>query len=193
MRPGGAHVAVERKLVTAQELLAMPDDGLRRELIDGEVRTMAPASGGHGFDAGAIHLRLGMHLLQNPIGAALSAETGFVLRRNPDRVRAPDVAVVLYARRPRETIGRGFLEGAPDLVVEVVSPDDTAEEVAEKVSDWLEAGARVVWVAYRGPRIEAHHADGRLQRLGPDDDIDGGEVLPGFRMKVHDLLDPHAR
>jgi len=185
-------VAVERKRVTAEELLALPDDGLRRELIDGEVRTMAPASGGHGLDGGAIHGHIFVFLQRHPIGAVLIAETGFRLRSDPDRVRAPDVAVVLYANRPRETIGAGYLEGAPDLAVEVVSPNDSADEVAEKVADWLAAGTSLVWVVYRGPRIEVHRADGRVQRLGADDEVDGGETLPGFRMRVRDLLDPHA-
>jgi Uma2 family endonuclease len=185
-------MAVERRLVTAEELLALPDDGLRRELIDGEVREMAPASGGHGLDAGTILVNLGGFLRVHPIGVALAAETGFILGRAPDRVRAPDVAVVLYARRPRETIGPGYLEGAPDLAVEVVSPNDRAEEVAEKVADWLAAGASMVWVVYRGPRIEVHSADGRVQRLGADDEVDGADVMPGFHMRVRDLLDPHA-
>jgi Uma2 family endonuclease len=185
-------MAVERKLVTAEELLAMSDDGLRRELIDGEVRTMAPASGGHGLDVGVIHGHIFVFLLAHPIGAVLAAETGFRLRRDPDRVRAPDVAVVLYANRPRETIGPGYLESAPDLAVEVVSPNDTADEVAEKVADWLAAGTSMLWVVYRGPRVEVHRADGRVQRLGADDQVDGADVLPGFRMRVRDLLDPHA-
>ena len=185
-------MAVERRPVTAEELLATPDDGLRRELIDGTVRTMAPASGGHGLDAGAIHGHLFVYLLAHPIGVALAAETGFRLRRDPDRVRAPDVAVVLYASRPRETIGSGYLEGAPDLAVEVVSPGDAANDLAERVADWLAGGASAVWVVRSGPRIEVHRADGRIERLGPDDQIDGGELLPGFRMRVRDLLDPHA-
>src|SRR5207244_10932747 len=126
------------------------------------------------------------------IGVVLAAETGFRLRRDPDRVRAPDVAVILYANRPRETIGAGYLEGAPDLAVEVVSPNDTADEVAEKVADWLSAGTSAVWVVYRGPRIEVHRADGRVQRLGAEHEVDGADVLPGFSMRVRDLLDPHA-
>jgi Uma2 family endonuclease len=186
-------MAVERKPVTAEELLAMPDDGLRRELIDGEVRTMAPAGGGHGLYVGAIQGHIFVFLLTHPIGVVLAAETGFLLGRGPDRVRAPDVAVVLDANRPRETIGPGYLEGAPDLAVEVVSPNDSTDEVAGKVADWLAAGTSMVWVVYRGPRIEVHRAGGRLQRLGADDEIDGGELLPGFRMRVRDLLDPHAR
>src|SRR5688572_12710068 len=139
-------MAVERRLVTAEELLAMPDDGCRHELIDGVLRTMAPPGEEHGFDAATIQVHLGIWLRSNPIGWVRAAETGFRLRRDPDRVRAPDVAVVLYATRPREAVTRGYAEGAPDLAVEVVSPGDTAGEVAEKVDDWLAAGSKAVWV-----------------------------------------------
>src|SRR5262245_29606527 len=127
---GRRAVAVEKTLVTAEELLAMPDDGGRRELIDGEVRTMAPAGDEHGDLEAVISGHLFVHLRAHPVGRLKTGETGFRLRRDPDRVRAPDVAVVLYARRPRETIGAGYLEGAPDLAVEVVSPWDTAGDVA---------------------------------------------------------------
>jgi Uma2 family endonuclease len=185
-------MAVERRPVTAEELLGLPDDGLRRELIDGEVRAIAPASGGHGLGAGAIHGHLFVWLRANPIGAVLAAETGFRLGRDPDRVRAPDVAVVLYARRPRQTIGSGYLEGAPDLAVEVVSPADRADELAEKVADWLRSGTPTVWVVYAGPSLWVHRANRPVEILGADDEVDGGEVLPGFRVRVRDLLDPHA-
>src|SRR5436190_1136851 len=84
--------------------------------------------------------------------------SSFLLGRDPDRVRAPDAAVVLYATHARETIGRGYLEGAPNLAVEVVSPHDAADDIAEKVADWLAAGTGMVWVVYRGPRIEVHRA-----------------------------------
>jgi Uma2 family endonuclease len=185
-------VAVEKTLVTAEELLAMPDDGRRRELIDGEVRTMAPAGDEHGDIEAVISGHLFVHLRAHPIGRLKTGETGFRLRRDPDRVRAPDVAVVLYARRPRETIGAGYLEGAPDLAVEVVSPWDTAGDVAEKVEDWLRGGARLVWVVYpHGPRLSAHRPDGSAQMIGPEDEVDGGEVLPEFRMRLRDLLTLH--
>src|SRR3954452_6730216 len=122
-------MAVERRLVTAEELLAMPDDGQRRELIDGEVRAMAPASDAHGFHTGAIQYHVAHYLRGHPIGWVRSAETGFLLRRDPDLVRAPDLAVVLYARHPRGSAGGGFVDGPPDLAVEVVSPNDRAHEV----------------------------------------------------------------
>lgn len=187
-------MAVERRLMTAEEFLVLPDDGMRHELIDGEVRTMAPASGGHGDHAGSIHGHFARFCYENPIARVLSAETGFIVRRDPDRVRAPDVAVVRVENVPAGGFGRGFIRGAPDLAVEVVSPDDTAAEVLEKVGDWFAAGSSLVWVVYSPVQhVVVHLPDGSSQRLGPDDEVDGGDVLPGFRMNVADLLYPFKR
>jgi Uma2 family endonuclease len=187
-------MAVEQRLVTADELERMPGDGLRRELIRGVVRTMAPGGGPHGRAGGPIHGHLSRFVYDNPVAEILMAETGFLLGRDPDTVRAPDVAVVRVERIPPEGLPRGYVPFPPDLAVEVVSPNDTASEVEEKVDEWLRFGARLVWVAYpTGPRLSVHRADGTTLRLGPDDDVDGGDVLPGFRMKVRDLFYPFKR
>jgi Uma2 family endonuclease len=187
-------MAVEPRLMTAEELRALPDDGMRHELIDGVLRTMVPPGDEHGRAASAIHVHLGQYVLDNPTVELRAAETGFLLQRDPDRVRAPDVAVILRERLPSEGFVSGYFVGAPDLAVEVVSPSDTAAEVLEKVADWLAAGARLVWVAYPvGPRLFVHAADGSVKLLGPDDQVDGGDVLPHFRMRVVDLVHPYRR
>ena len=183
-----------RRLMTAEELLHLPDDGMRHELIDGELRTMAPPGGEHGGAAGAIHSHLGCFVYDHPIARVLAAETGFILRRNPDRVRAPDVAVLSIQRIPAEGLPAGYIPGAPDLAVAVVSPNDRATEVRDKAHDWLRAGARIVWVVYSSPvRLFVYRADGSVEQLGPDDVVDGADVLPGFRMRVADLLYPFRR
>ena len=187
-------MVAERRLMTAEELLYLPDDDLRHELIDGELHTMAPAGGEHGGTAGAIHFHLGRFVYDQPIARVLAAETGFILRRGPDRVRAPDVAVLRAERLPPEGLPAGYIPGAPDLAVEVVSPGDRAARVRDKAADWLRAGARIVWVVYPSPiRLFVHRADGSIEQLGPDDVVDGADVLPGFRMRVRDLLYPHRR
>ena len=187
-------MAVDRKLMTAEELLLLPHDGMRHELIDGELRAMAPTGAEHGQTSGPIHTHIGAFLLDHPIAVVWSAETGFLLRRAPDRVRAPDVSVLRIERIPPEGLPRGYFPGAPDLAVEVVSPGDAASEVLDKVDDWLRAGARAVWVVYPSPvRLFVHRADGSVQQLGPDDEVDGEDVLPGFRMRVADLLHPFRR
>ncbi|HEY3080230.1 MAG TPA: Uma2 family endonuclease [Chloroflexota bacterium] len=183
---------VERKLITADELLRLPDDGTRHELIDGELRTMAPAGGPHGRDANRISLPLNLHIYTHDLGEGFTAETGFLLLRDPDRVRAPDFAFIRAERLPSEGLPPGYVPIAPDLVVEVVSPGDAAGDVREKIQDWLRFGARAVWVVYSGPRLDAYLADGSVLAYGPDDEIDGGQALPGFRMLLRDLLRPAA-
>lgn len=187
-------MVAERRLMTAEDLLSLPGDGMRHELIDGELRTMPPAGGAHGGAAGSIHGHLSRFVYDHPVARVLAAETGFVLRRNPDRVRAPDVAVLTIQRLPVEGLPVGYIPGAPDMAVEVVSPGDRPAEVRDKASDWLRAGARIVWVVYPSPvRLLIYRADGSIEELGPDGEVDGEDVLPGFRMRVRDLLYPHRR
>src|SRR5687768_4747230 len=112
-------MATQIREFTADELLHMPDDGVRRELVHGELREMPPAGGEHGRVIVRLTWRLGQHVETRGLGAVLGADTGFWLERDPDTVRAPDIAFVA-----RESSARtpGFIEGPPDLAVEVVSP-----------------------------------------------------------------------
>src|SRR5438045_9785829 len=121
-------MAVEPRLMTSDDLLALPADHKRHELIKGELRKMSPASDPHGDWAGAIHGHIFVFLFGNPIARVRSAETGFRLSRDPDTVRAPDVAVVRVERLPPEGAAEGYFEGAPDLAVEIVSPRDSAND-----------------------------------------------------------------
>jgi Uma2 family endonuclease len=127
---------------TADELLRMPGDQ-RSELVRGELRTMAPA----GFDHGAIvddpRFLLSGHVRQNTLGLMLGAETGFRLASGPDTVRAADVSFIAAARIAAAGRPVGFWPGGPNLAVEVLWPGDAAEEVEEKVDDYLAAGTRL--------------------------------------------------
>src|SRR5215207_6337013 len=132
-RIGGQRMTATGIRMTADELLRLADNGMRRELIAGGLHEMPPAGGEHGYVSNRAGLRLGMYLEQHPeIGGGLfAAETGFRLSRNPDTVRAPDVAYVREERLLQARV-RGFPEMAPDFVVEVVSPNDTASEIQAK-------------------------------------------------------------
>lgn len=127
-------------LMTAEDLWKLPNDGTRRELVRGMPRAMAPA----GFEHGDIGFNLGAMLREQirkaHLGRIVGAATGFVLARDPDIVRAPDVAFVSQARLDQTGIPKQFFPGAPDLAVELVSPSDTIEEIEEKVDDFLAAG-----------------------------------------------------
>src|SRR5690606_13059569 len=113
-----------------------------------------------------------------------AAETGFIIARNPDRVRAPDVAFVRRERLLKEP-QRGFFEGPPDLAVEVVSPNDTHAEVAAKVEQWLAAGTVSVWVVDPLNRtLDLHRGGSAIVRLHQDDELRDEPTLPGFALKL---------
>ena len=175
--------------VTADELFAKPKDGFRYELVKGELRKMSPAGSEHGAIIVNITVLLGQHVKSNQLGVCLGAETGFKIASDPDTVRAPDVAFVSRERVPESGIPKKFWPGAPDLAVEVLSPGDTVEEVEDKVEDWLSAGARAVWiVSPRRRGVTAYRSMTDVTRLSEADELDGGDVVPGFRCKVAEFF-----
>ena len=174
-------------LMTAEDLLHAKIPDKRTELVRGRLIVREPAGYRHGAVTINLTGRLWQHIQGTGAGELLAAETGFTLARNPDTVRAPDVAFVRRERIPSET--RGFPELAPDLAVEVLSPDDRAGETLAKVADWLEAGTRLVWMIdpeRRLARIYRH--DGTESLLREADELDGEDVLPGFRCVVSAIL-----
>src|SRR5436305_3831040 len=131
-------------LVTAEDLLSMPDDGWRYELVQGELRRMPLPGFRHGRIAHRIAVSLSNHVEPDDLGIVVAAETGFLLHRDPDEVRGADVAFVSKARYEAASFSEEkHFPGAPDLAVEVVSPSDTYSEVEETVLACLRAGARL--------------------------------------------------
>lgn len=177
-------------LITAEQLFATPDDGQRRELTDGELVMMAPASGGHGEIASALGSWLYMHVRSHGLGKVYAAETGFILSRNPDTVLAPDVAFVSRERLPAGGLPyRGFVPFAPDLAAEVLSPDDRQVDVEEKIQRWLDAGTKAVWIINPQRRTVTVHRSSRDPRMLREADVLLGEdVVPGFELKVAELF-----
>lgn len=176
------------KLVTAEELLAMPDDGFRYELVRGELRKMAPAGRVHGKRGNRVNYSLSAHVYENDLGEVYLAETGFHLETDPDHVLAPDVAFVSREREEATPEAGGFFPGPPDLVVEVISPNDRYTEVAWKVAEWLAAGVRMVVVVNpRNRTVQAHTPVG-VTELTESDTLDGGDVVPGWRLAVADIF-----
>jgi len=175
--------------VTAEQLLGMPDDGCRYELIAGELRKMVPAGWKHGAVEGRLHSLLGHYVLEHRLGEVFGAETGFLLARDPDTVRAPDVAFVGKQRFAAALPEEAFWPGAPDVAVEVVSPGDTQREIDEKVKGWLDAGAALVWVVSPSWRtVTVYRSASDIKTLTEKDDLEGGDVVPGFRCRVVDLF-----
>jgi len=166
--------------MTAEELLRLNLPNKRTELVRGVLVVREPAGYQHGDVAMRLAAAIYTHVEAHGLGRVFAAETGFTLARNPDTVRAPDVAFISTARLP-DPPPRGFAELAPDLAVEVLSPDDRPGAVLAKVADWLNAGARLVWVV-DPPRVIArvYRADGSESMLDETDALRGEDLLPGF-------------
>ena len=175
--------------MTADELFMMKRDGFRYELVKGELRKMSPAGSEHGAIIVNLTLLLGQHVKANNLGVVFGAETGFKIAMSPDTVRAPDIAFVRRERIPESGIPKEFWPGAPDLAVEVLSPDDRAKKVNEKIDDWLASGASAVWVVNPKRRIvTVHRSQKETQTLLEDDELDGQDVVSGFRCRVADIF-----
>ena len=183
-------MSTESKLMTADDLFLMTPtkDGRRYELVRGELAETAPAGDRHGSISFTIATLLGSYARGKDLGKGYTAETGFVLSRGPDTVRAPDVAFVVKERvapEPRER----FVPGAPDLAVEVVSPSDSAVEVNAKVEEYLVAGTRLVWVVYPDSRsVMVYRSLRDVEVLREGDDLDGRPVFDDFRVRVDELF-----
>lgn len=170
-----------QQTITADMLWRMPNNGTRRELVKGELREMAPTGGGHGKSTVRITIPLGTHVLAEGLGEIFGAETGYIIARDPDTVRAPDVSFLSNARVPQDGVPDKFIPGAPDLAVEVLSPSDTMLEMEEKVADWLAARTQLVWVINSRQRtVTVHRADGSVTVLRQEQILDGEQVVPGF-------------
>lgn len=174
---------------TAEELWHLPDDGMRHELVEGQLRVMAPAGFEHGRVSSTANRLLANHVHATGTGVTLGAETGFILASHPDTVRAPDAAFVSNARA--EAVGRTvrfWPGGAPDLAIEVVSPDDSRPEVRSKALCWLDAGASAVLIldpALRSARVFRAGGDIRVVTEG---EIDLDDAVPGWRVAVADFF-----
>lgn len=170
--------------VTAEQLESVSD---RCELVDGVVVAMAPAGYEHGRVTGRITGLVAQAASDQRLGDVLGAETGFLLARDPDTVRAPDLAFVAADRVPADVRERAYFELAPDLVVEVVSPSDSAAEVLDKALAWTDAGVRLVCVVYPRQHLVAVHRPGRpVEHVR--DVLDLGEVLPGLSIGLAELF-----
>jgi len=186
-RGWGNAVSTTSKFFTEEDLLRMPDDGYRYELVRGELRKMPPAGFEHGRVTNRFGTLIGNWVDENGLGEVVAAETGFIIGRTPDgrlTIRAPDVGFVARGRVPAGADTSKFLELAPDLVVETLSPNDTAMEVEEKIADWLRAGVKVAVAVNPASRTVTVYRSAQITRLSEADPLDLSDVLEGFRCPV---------
>lgn len=177
-------VTAKPKLMTADELLLLEGDDGRYDLIHGELYQMPPAGEVHALPPSKLNRAVVAYLLQNDIGDVFVAETGFVLARDPDIVVAPDLAFIRHGRLSSEPQS-GFLELAPDLAVEVVSPYESRARVETKAQAYLAAGGSLVWAVWPLRRtVVVYEPDQPPRELTDADTLDGGDILPGFTLPV---------
>ena len=175
------------KLITADEFLCMPDDGALYELEEGRLVDVGGAGWRASTIAMTIGILLGTFVRRHKLGTVSGADLGVKLSDNPDTVRVPDVAFI-RAERLRGNRTRGFFSGAPDLVVEVLSPSDRYRRPARKVAEYLRAGALLVWIIDPEERsATVHRADGTVETYGADGVLDGGDLLPGFTLHLAEI------
>jgi Uma2 family endonuclease len=181
-----------KNLLTVDDLLRLPEPDLPHELRRGVLRLVTPAISAHGAVSARLLAALAQHVYTHDLGALFTAEAGFLLERDPDTLLCPDVAFVSRERLPAGGLDLRFLELAPDLAVEVLTPSSRTGEMRAKVADYLRLGVRAAWVVDPARRIvRVHTRLGRRTRavlLTEDDLLDGGEVVPGFRCRIAGLF-----
>jgi Uma2 family endonuclease len=177
-------------LTTAADLLAIPSGmGKRYELVAGELRVMSPSGWRHGEVVDNVAFWLGSYIRQNSLGRGFGAETGFLLTRDPDTVRAPDFAFVAKEHIPKSKPKDAYWPGAPDLAVEVLSPGDTTGEIDEKIKEWLVAGCAAVWIV--DPKLQTvtiYQSPTNVTVKAAGETLQGDPVVPGFSCQVDELF-----
>ncbi|MCA9264035.1 MAG: Uma2 family endonuclease [Planctomycetales bacterium] len=177
------------KIRTAEQLVSMPRDAHRYELVDGVLRMMSPAGGRHGRVAARINKLLSVHVDDHGLGATYAAETGFLLARAPDTVRAPDAAFVGHEKIKQMDDDSTYLPFAPDLAVEVVSPSDTFADVEVKSLSWLEYGTKLVLIVEPvSCTVHAYRSRSDIIVLAKGDVIDATDAVPGWKVAVAEFF-----
>ena len=178
-----------QKLMTAEELMLLPDNGYRQELVRGVLIEMPPPGKRHGLVSTRFGAAISNYADANDYGW-VGDYHGYRLESNPDTVRAPDVAWYAPGHPAEHT--DGYPELAPDLAVEIKSPSDTSRMVVERARMWLDFSSREVW--YGDPEsttVTRYRPGAEPEVLSEDDILDGGDLLPGFSIEVWQLFRRH--
>lgn len=167
----------------------LPDEGMPSELVRGRVVKEPQPGFEHGRLQIGLARKFAAHIEEAGLDLVCLGPTGFILKRDPPTVRAPDLAVIQRSRVPADP--SDFVEGAPELAVEIVSPSNTAAEIEAKVRDYLTSGADTVWVVYpRARQVAVHDPTGHSQRRGEHDALTADPLFPGFHLALADLFRP---
>ena len=178
------------KPVTADELLAMHSRGVRGELIRGVFCPKMSANQQHAQIAAKLAYLLGTVVYPNRMGKIMTSDLGVRLSANPDTVREPDVAYISAEREPPDAVVTGYSLVMPNLVAEIVSPNDSPQAVYDKASMWLLNDVQAVWVIWPDTQtIEVHRPGETLLTLSASDTLSGGDALPGFSVPVREIFE----
>lgn len=175
--------------VTPEDLLAMPD-GKHYELVDGDIRER-DVSALSSIVTARLTSRLDQFCEAHQLGWIIGSECGYrCFPQEPNKLWRADVSFVRLDRLPEAQLSEGYLRLAPDLAAEVISPNDLAADLEQKITDYLAAGVRLVWILSPGQRtVRVHRGESPMvSLLREDDDLDGEDVLPGFRCRVGELF-----
>jgi Uma2 family endonuclease len=173
--------------ITGEDLYKMGNIG-PSELVKGEIVRMTPTGFMHGRVEHRIARALDAFLVEHKLGEIISGEVGIYTGRNPDTVRAPDVAFISNERIAKVK-SKSYLDTAPELIVEVLSPDDPWSELMEKLDEYFSIGVKLVWVADpRKRQVYVYQSATKVQRFDVNNTLTGGDVLPGFGVAVADLF-----
>ncbi len=180
-------LAVPEHFVSGEELLLLSVGPC--ELVEGRIEPMSPTGGEHGWIEGTLVSVLRAFVTEHKLGWVMNGEVGLYTRRNPDSVRGADVAFVSRRRLP-ERPPRGYLEVAPELIVEILSPDDRWQEVSRKIAEYFAAGVERVWIVEpRNRAVLVYRSASESVRLGADDVLEGENVLAGLQVLVRTLFE----
>ena len=175
--------------MTGEELLRKPWMN-PCELVGGRIVRMTPTNPTHGRIEVNVAVALSRFVRTQNLGVVMAGEVGVFTTRNPDTVRAPDVLFLSQERDAGRTRRDGFLEVAPDLVVEILSPADRPDTVRRKLDEYLAAGVRLAWVIDPAARtVRVHTARGEPRALAAGDVLGGDDVLPGFALPVDEIFE----
>ena len=181
-------------MMTVDEFLSYPLPDAKGELVRGELRVTPPAGGPHGVAVANLLFVLSTYVRTHRLGSAFGDGVGYELLRLPRTVRVPDASFVHAERLPRDGVGPGLLEFAPDIAIEVLSPSETASDLEEKLNDYLISGTPLLWVVDPMRRtVMIVSADAPVRWLHEGDTLDGGSVVPGFACAVSDIFEGIAR
>lgn len=179
----------QTKLMTADELLVLPNSRYGYELVRGKLKKYMSGGNLHGIIIGGLARLISNYVYENNLGETPAAETGYKIFFDPDTVRAPDISFISKEKLMRIGITEKFFPAAPDLAVEVVSPNDREKDIQGKIADYLIADVPLIWIVRpRNQTVTVYRPDQEPQILSRSDVLEGGDVFPGFRLPLAELF-----